>query len=1119
MTCPRCQAVNREDRRFCEDCGARLAAACAACGAEVTPGKKFCGSCGSAISAAPPQRRLDSPGAYIPKHLAEKILTSKIALEGERKRVTVLFADMKGSMELLADRDPEEARKILDPVLERMMEAVHYCEGTVNQVLGDGIMALFGAPIAQEDHALRACYASLRMQEAVTRYGDDARRSLGVPVTIRVGLNSGEVVVRAIGNDLHMDYTAIGVTTHLANRVEQIATPGSVLMTAHTLELVEGYVQVKPLGAVSVKGLDSPVDVWELTGVLPVRTRLQATAARGLTRFVGRRAEFDVLHETAGRARRGLGQVMALVGEAGVGKSRLFSEFVHVLRADGWLVLKASSVPYGKATAYLPVLDLLKAYFAIEDRDDASTVREKISGKLVKLHPALLPALSAILGLLDVPSDDPEWPALDPPQRRHRTVEAIKRLLLRESQVQPLCLVLEDLQGIDSETEALLDGLVESIPAARILLLVNYRPEYRNDWASKTYYTRLSVEPLPREIAHELLEALLGNDPGLDPLKHLLIERTEGTPFFLEESVRTLVETQVLVGERAAYRMARTLPSIQVPATVQAILAARIDRLSPEDKHLLRSASVIGKDVPFALLHSIVDLSDEELRAGLAHLQTAEFLYEASLFPDLEYSFKHALTHEVAYQTLLQEQRRALHARVVEAVEGLHSDRLAEQVDRLAHHSFRGQVWDKAVVYLRQAGAKAAARSANREAVAYFEQALAALGHLPEGHETLEQAIDLRFDLRSSLLPLGEFGRIFEYLQEAEKLTEALGDQRRLGRLTAYLTNYVSLMGDQTRALEYGERALALAKALDDFPLEVETKVRLGQIYNTQGDYRRAIDILTQSLSSLTHGLGQERFGLAVILSVICRNWLLRSLAEVGEFAQGIALGEEGVRMTEREGQPIDSVVASQGLGVVHLRQGAIPQAISALERGLELCRAWNIRVWFPLVASALGYSYALSGRAAEALPLLEQAVDQHVAAGRLGGHALRVAWLGEAHLLAGRLETAARVATRALDLSRAHAERGHEAWALWLSGEIASRRDPSDRETAEAYYRQGLHIADALAMRPLAARCHLGLGQIIRQGADQDAAKLHLSTATALLREMDMRRWLAPGTAESDAR
>ena len=1106
MKCPRCQAENDAGARFCEDCGVRLEAACPSCGTPVTPGKKFCRSCGAAVTTEP-AGRFASPGSYTPKYLAEKILTSKSALEGERKLVTVLFADMKGSMELLADRDPEDARKILDPVLERMMEAVHYYEGTVNQVLGDGIMALFGAPIAQEDHALRACYASLRMQEAVTRHANDARRSLGVLVTIRVGLNSGEVVVRAIGSDLHMDYTAIGVTTHLAHRVEQIAAPGGVLMTARTLELAEGYVQVKPLGAVSVKGLDGPVDVWELTGACPVRTRLQATASRGLTRFVGRRTEVGALNEAAHRAKHGLGQVIALVGEAGVGKSRLVAEFVPLLRADGWLVLEAGSVPYGKATAYQPVIDLLKAYFVIEDRDDEVKVREKVSGKLVNLHPALLPALSPILALLNAPPDDPEWRALDPGPRRHKTVEAVKRLLLRESQVQPLCLVLEDLQGIDSETEALLDGLVDSVPAARILLLVNYRPEYRDAWASKTYYTRLNVEPLPPEAAHELLAVLLGNDPELDPLKRLLIDRTEGTPFFLEESVRTLVESQVLIGERAAYRMATALPSIRVPATVQAILAARIDRLSPEDKHLLRSAAVIGKDVPFALLGPIVDLSEEEVRSGLAHLQAAEFLYESALFPDLEYSFKHALTHDVAYQTLLQEQRRALHARVVEAIERIHGDRLTEQVDRLAHHAFLGQVWSKAVVYLRQAGARAATRSANRDAVAFFEQALEALTHLPEGHETLEQAIDLRFDLRSSLLPLGEFSRIFGYLREAEQLTEALGDRRRLGRLAAYLTNYVSLIGDQTRALEYGERALVLARALDDFPLELETKARLGQIYSTQGDYRRAIAILTESLDALMRDLVHERFGLAVILSVICRNWLLRSLAEIGEFAQGIVLGMEGVRMTEDFGQPIDVVVASHGLGVVHLYQGTLPPAISALERALDLCRAWNIRVWFPLVASALGYAYALGERAAEARPLLEQAIDQHANIGRLGGHSLRVAWLGEAHLRAGRLEAASEVAARALELSRVHGERGHEAWALHLQAEIESKRNPAARQPAQAHYAEALRIAEALGMRPLAARCHLGLGQAARQSADRDAAQMHLSAAAALFREMGVPR------------
>jgi class 3 adenylate cyclase len=626
MTCPGCRAQNPEDARFCEECGASLALACPQCGAEISPGKKFCRSCGAALSGRVPDRRPLSPSSYTPKHLAEKIVTSKAALEGERKQVTVLFADLKGSMELLADRDPEDARKLLDPVLERMMEAVHRYEGTVNQVMGDGIMALFGAPLAHEDHAVRACYAALRMQEAVSRYAESVRRAEGIPVQIRVGVNSGEVVVRAIGSDLHMDYTAVGQTTHLAARLEQMAVPGSILISADTLALAEGYVQVNPLGPMPVKGLPAPIEVYEVIGAGLVRSRLEAAAARGLTRFVGRAADLEALGQGLERARAGQGQVVALVGEPGVGKSRLLWEVIHSHRTAGWLVLETSSASYGKATPYLPVIDLVKAYCSIEARDDGRRIQEKVTGRLLTLDQTLRPTVPAFLALLDVPVDDSQWQALDPPQRRQRTLDAIKRLLLRESQAQPLLLVFEDLHWIDSETQALLDSLVESLPTARMLLLVNHRPEYQHGWVSKTYYARLRLDPLPLESAEDLLRALIGDNPELQPLKQRLIEHTEGNPFFLEESVRTLVETRALVGARGACRLAKALPSIQVPATVQAVLAARIDRLSPEEKWLLQSAAVIGKDVPFSLLKAIAGEPEEVVRGRLSHLQAAEFL-------------------------------------------------------------------------------------------------------------------------------------------------------------------------------------------------------------------------------------------------------------------------------------------------------------------------------------------------------------------------------------------------------------------------------------------------------------------------------------------------------------
>src|SRR5215831_5565462 len=633
---------------------------------------------GAVAAVAPTAPPPHVPLTYTPPHLAEQILTSRSALEGERKQVTVLFADLKGSMELLADRDPEEARQLLDPVLERMINAVHRYEGTVNQVMGDGIMALFGAPLAHEDHAVRACYAALAMQAAVKQYAAEVQRTHGVPVQMRVGLNTGEVVVRAIGSDLHMDYTAVGQTTHLAARMEQMALPGSILLTQATLSLAEGYVQVTPLGPVPVKGVVALIDVFELVGASGIRRRLQATAARGLTRFVGRDTELAALVQALARAGAGHGQVVAVVGEAGVGKSRLAYELLHSHHLQGWQVLESTSVSYGKATPYFPVLDLLRRYAHVDDSDDPRTIRAKLTGQLLTLDETLHDALPALLAFLDaLPADSP-FAQLDPPQRRQRMRDALKRVLLRESQVQPLLLVCEDLHWIDSETQALLDSLVESLPTARLLLLVNYRPEYQHGWGSKTFYTQIRLDPLPPARADELLHALMGTDPSLAALTPLLIARTEGNPFFLEESIQTLVETQVLVGERGAYRLAQPLASLQMPATVLAVLAARIDRLPPEEKRLLQTTAVIGNEVPLPLLQAIAELPEADLHGGLAHLQAAEFLYETRLFPEREYTFKHALTHEVAYGSLLQERRRALHAQIVEALEALAADRVAE---------------------------------------------------------------------------------------------------------------------------------------------------------------------------------------------------------------------------------------------------------------------------------------------------------------------------------------------------------------------------------------------------------------------------------------------------------
>jgi class 3 adenylate cyclase/tetratricopeptide (TPR) repeat protein len=1053
-------------------------------------------------AAAPALAQDRAPLSYTPPHLAEQILTSRAALEGERKQVTVLFADLKGSMELLAERDPEEARQLLDPVLDRLMAAVHQYEGTVNQVMGDGIMALFGAPLAHEDHAVRACYAA------------EVQRTHGVPLHIRVGLNAGEVVVRSIGSDLHMDYTAVGQTTHLAARMEQMAMPGAILITPAVLGLVEGFVQVKALGAMPVRGLPDPVEVYEVTGGGVVRSRLQAAAGRGLTRFVGRQPELETLQRALVQAQTGHGQVVALVGEAGVGKSRLLYEFGHAHHTQGWLLLESASVSYGKATPYFPLVDLLKRYCHIEERDDPRTIRAKVTGQLLTLDEALQATIPALLTLLDaLPADSP-FLTLDPPQRRQRILQGLKRVLLRESQVQPLLLVFEDLHWIDAETQALLDSLVESLPTAQLLLLVNYRPEYQHGWGSKTFYTQLRLDPLPPASADEFLQALLGDDPSLAPLKQLLIARTEGNPFFLEESVRTLVETRVLVGEPGGYRLAQALPTIQVPATVQAVLAARIDRLPPEEKRLLQTAAVIGTEIPLPLLQAIAEVPEDTLHRGLAHLQAAEFLYETRLFPDREYTFKHALTHEGAYSSLLLERRRALHARIVEAPEALAGDRVTEQVERLAHHALRGEVWDKALAYCRQAGEKAMARSAYHEAVGSFEQALSALPHVPEQRDTLEQAIDLRLALCSALSPSGNSGRMLVSLREAESLAVALDDSRRLGQVSVLLSRHFYFMGAYDQSMAAGQRALALATASGDVVLHALANQRLGLAYGAQGDHRRAIDCHRQAVESLDGAQRRERFGQVNLPAVHCWARLAESHAELGTFAEGRALGDEGLRMAEAVAHPTSLMMALWGIGLLALRQGDLPRALPRLERAMGICQDVDSPVYFPRMATALGAAYTLGGRVADAMPLLTQALEQTTARETVAFPALCSLPLGEVQLLAGHLEEAHALAERALAHAREHQERSNQAWVLRLLGDIAARRDPLEVALAEAYYQQARALADALGMRPLQAHCHLGLGTLYATIGWPEQAHPELDTAIEMYRSMEMTFWLPQAEA-----
>jgi predicted ATPase len=877
--------------------------------------------------------------------------------------------------------------------------------------------------------------------------------------------------------------------------MEQLADPGSILVTPETLALAEGFVQVASLGPMAVRGVSVPVEVYELTGTSTVRSRLQAAATRGLSRFVGRDAEMDQLRRALEQAREGRGQVVALVGEPGVGKSRLVFEFARSHRTAAWLVLESGSVSYGKATPYLPVIDLLKVYFKIEDRDDQRQVREKITGKLLTLDRTLEPFVPAFLGLFDVPVDDPVWQASDPRQRRQKTLDAVKRLLLAESRVQPLLLIFEDLHWMDSETQAFLDTLFDSLPTARILVLVNYRPEYQHAWSGRTYYTQVRIDPLPAESAEALLHALLGSDSGLDPLRRLLIERTEGNPFFVEESVRALVETGALVGERGAYRLARAVRTLQIPATAQAILAARIDRLSPEHKRLLQAASVIGKDVRFTLLQAVADEREDALRRGLAELQASEFLYETRLFPDVEYTFKHALTHEVTYGTLLQDRRRALHTRIVAAIEQLYADRLGEQVELLAHHAVGGEVWEKAVVYLREAGTKAFTRSANADAVAYFTRGLDIVATLSEGADRERHELALLLALGPAIQAMKGLGapeaeRVFARARElSERLDEPAAAFQALWGHWMVSTG----LGRVEPGRRIGSELLRLAERTNDRALELEahhamwaTSFWLGELTAVQKHAERGMTLYDpEQHRSLAFLYGGHDPG------VCCRWFAAWNFWLFGYSVRAHGACDDAITLAERIAHPPTIAIALAGACALWYFERNARETAHVARRLIDLAAERDLPSWRVAGTIFDGWTIAEAGEGPAGVAQIREGLLAARTTGTLLPlEPLYMLVLTDTHRKVGQAEEGLRATDEALAMMATMGVR------IWLSefyrlkGELLLMRAPSDHASAEDSFREALAVAHKQGAQAWELRAAISLGRLLGRCGRRDEAR-----------------------------
>jgi class 3 adenylate cyclase len=1022
-------------------------------------------------------------------------------LEGERKTVTALFADIKGSMDLMEDLDPEEARAIVDPAIRLMIGAAHRYDGYIVQSTGDGIFALFGAPVAHEDHPQRALHSALRMQDEVKRYAERLRAEQGVNLQVRVGVNTGEVVVRSITTGAgQTEYTPIGHSTSLASRLQTLANPGSIAVSETVRKLVEGYFLLKPLGPARIKGVSEPVNIYEVTGLGPLRTRLQRSAGRGLTKFVGREREMDAMKHAADRALSGHGQIVAAMAEAGTGKSRLYFEF-KARNQSGWMVLETFSVSHGKASAYFPVLDLLQGYFKIAGEDDHRTRREKLTGRVLALDRPLedtLPYLFSLLGIVE--GEDP-LAQMDGQIRKRRTLEAIKRILLRESLNQPLMAIFEDLHWIDEATQEFLNLLADSLGTAKILLLVNYRPEYSHKCNSKTYYTQLRLDPLGRESAGEMLSALLGDGVEVAALKRVIIEKTEGNPFFMEETVQVLFDEGALVREGTAVRLTRPLGELKIPPTVQGILAARIDRLPADAKDLLQTLAVIGREFPLALIRAVVAKSDDELNRLLNDLQLGEFIYEQPAVGDTEYIFKHALTQEVAYNSVLMERRQQQHGRTAAALERLYTNSVAEHLAELAHHYGRANNPDKAVEYLTRAGQQALNRSAYAEAQAQLQQGLEWIKKLPEAPERDARELELARTLAQMFLITRGFTapQTRAAAERARELAEKGGNLAQLVAQVFEIWRSLFGTGDYSTAALLADRILELARregSPASFGFACSAQV---QVHLLRGDLAGADEHFARWSSFLSAPGFRQVLGAAVI-AIGSAGQLAWALGRADIARERVA---RATAFARESNHPYDLAVARVFESRLLCLQRAPERAELAASQALAISDEHGFPIPRNQSRSMLGWARAQLGRAGEGVALIRQALAG-LAEGRRLNVTDQLTRLAEAQALDGKNGDALNTIEEALQANPEELYFRPETFRI--RGIL--RLKVGQTQLAETDFHDAIALAQKMSAKAWELRATMSLARVL-------ATQSHREEARAML--ADIYGWFTEGFDTAD--
>ncbi len=1034
--------------------------------------------------------------------------------DAERRQLTVLFCDLVDSTTLAGQLDPEDLREVVRAYQQLCAEVIQRFDGHIAQYLGDGLLVYFGYPQAHEDEAQRAVRSGLGIVEAMGALNTRLEQAHGVRLAVRLGIHTGLVVVGEIGSGGQQEQLALGETPNIAARLQGLAAPDTIVISAATAHLIHGYFVCQPLGASALKGLPQPLQVYQVLHESGAQTRLDVVPPRGLTPLVGRDEEVLLLQRRWDQATTGLGQVVLLSGEAGIGKSRLVQVLKEHIPAASHTRIEWRGSPYHQQSALYPVIDYLQRL--LRGHPDAAPAEplRTLEAALTALGMALSEAVPLLAALLSLPLPASYPPlALTPQRQRQKTLETLLAWLYAAAQRQPGLLIVEDLHWVDPSTLELLSLLIDQCAQKRLCLVLTARPEFHPPWAMVAHFTSLTLRRFaPAEVAR-LVTYVVGDKAFPPAVLQEVVRKTDGVPLFVEELTKTVLESGLLEEQEDQYALHGPLPPLAIPATLHDALLARLDRLAAA-KVVAQLGATIGRTFTYDVVQAVATLDAATLQEALAQLVEDELVAQRGIPPQATYTFKHALIQDVAYQSLLRSTRQQYHQRIAQVLTERSPETTEMQPEVLAQHYTAAGLHAQALPYWQRAGQRARERSAYREAVGCFEQALSVLPHLPETRGTREQAIDLRLALYHVLSVSGDLGHGLAYLREAEALGVACNDHRRLGQVFVSLSFYFFLMGAYDQTIATTQRARALATAGGEVGLHELANRDMGLAYHAQGDYRRAIDCLRQTVASLDGARRHERLGQVVLPAVASRAHLAWSHAELGMFAEGRAFGDEGLQIAEAVVCLPSLMRASWGVGLLALHHGDLPRALPLLERAMGLCQDMDIPLYFPWMAVALGAAYTLDGRITDAVSLLTHAMEQTTVMAMAGFQALCSLSLGEAQMLAGRLEEAHAHAERALAHARAYQERGNQAYALRLLGEITARREPLEVEEAEAHYQQALTLAEVLGMRPLVAHCHRRLGTLYATTGQREQARAALSAAVALYRAMGMTFWVPQAEA-----